>query len=109
MKDIQKVFSNNLKRFLNYNNKTQEDLAKDLNIHRSVVSTWCRGTAFPRADKIMLLSNYFNVDFIEFFIDKDSIQLSNNEFNIIFDNLNEEYKKIIIEQINMFDKMQNSK
>ena len=65
MKDIQKVFSNNLKRFLNYNNKTQEDLAKDLHIHRSVVSTWCRGTAFPRADKIMLLSNYFNVDFIE--------------------------------------------
>lgn len=109
MKDIQKVFSNNLKRFLNYNNKTQEDLAKDLHIHRSVVSTWCRGTAFPRADKIMVLSNYFNVDFIEFFIDKDSVQLSNNEFNIIFDNLNEEYKKIIIEQINMFDKMQNSK
>ena len=97
--DIQYIFSKNLKYYLDLNNKTQEDLSKDLNIHRSVVSTWCRGTAFPRADKIMLLSDYFNIDFIDLFIDKNDL---NNHYTkeivSILSKLDDEYKDILINQ-----------
>lgn len=108
--DIQYIFSKNLKYYLDLNNKTQEDLSKDLNIHRSVVSTWCRGTSFPRADKIMLLSDYFNIDFIDLFTDKTNTDNCYvKEITSILSKLDDEYKDILINQARGIIKTYNSK
>ena len=39
-----KIFSQNLKKFMALNNKTQSDLINDLGFDKSAVSTWCNGT-----------------------------------------------------------------
>ncbi|MBQ2408177.1 MAG: helix-turn-helix transcriptional regulator [Bacilli bacterium] len=108
--DIQHIFAKKLKYFLDLNQKTQKDLAKDLNIHTSVISTWCTGTAFPRADKIMLLSDYFNTDFINFFID-DNIDNNEylNELISIASMLDDEYKELLLNQSRLLLKTQSSK
>jgi len=41
--------------------KTQTDMAKELNLKESTVSSWVNATKYPRRDKIELLADYFNV------------------------------------------------
>ncbi len=55
------IIGDNVKYYLMLNNKTQKDLAKELNISKSVVSSWCTGVRIPRMDKIDMLAKYFNV------------------------------------------------
>ena len=55
-----KVFSDNLKRYMDLYNKSQVDLINDLGLNKSAVSTWCNGTRLPRMDKVNLLANYFH-------------------------------------------------
>lgn len=55
-----KVFSDNLKRYMDLYNKSQIDLINDLGLNKSAVSTWCNGTRLPRMDKVNLLANYFH-------------------------------------------------
>lgn len=55
-----KIFSKNLKKYMEMNGKTQSDLINDLGLNKSAVSTWCNGTRLPRMDKVNLLANYFH-------------------------------------------------
>ena len=57
-----KIFSQNLKKFMALNNKTQSDLINDLGFDKSAVSTWCNGTRLPRMDKVNTLAKYFNIN-----------------------------------------------
>lgn len=109
--NIQNIFSKRLKYFLDLNQKTQKDLAKDLNINTSVVSTWCTGTAFPRADKIMLLSDYFHTDFINFFTENDVSENDKciNEIVSIISMLDDEYKELLLNQSRLLLKTQSKK
>lgn len=111
--DIQQTFSRRLKYFLSLNQKTQKDLSNDLNIPTSVISTWCTGTAFPRADKIMLLSKYFNTEFINFFINDntyiDTCSKYLNEIISIASMLDDRYKELLLEQSKLLLKNQLSK
>lgn len=56
-----KIFSDNLRYYMEFNDKTQVDIIRDLGINKSAVSTWCNGTRLPRMDKIDLLAKYFNI------------------------------------------------
>ena len=58
-KEYQKIFSNNLKHYMNINNKSQIDLINDLGFNKSAVSTWVNGTRLPRMDKVNMLAEYF--------------------------------------------------
>ena len=40
---------------------SQEQLAEQLNISRQAISKWESGQAVPETEKLLLLSNYFNV------------------------------------------------
>lgn len=60
--DFKKIFSSNLKFFLEYNKKNQIDLCNDLSLSKSVVSSWCTGTRLPRMDKVQMLADYFNIN-----------------------------------------------
>lgn len=56
---------------------TQEKMAEELQISRQAISKWESGTTLPDTDKLIQLSDYFNVS-IDYLL-KDSVQLSKNE------------------------------
>ena len=55
------ILSNNLKDLLNRKGKTQTDMAKELDLKESTVSSWINGLKYPRRDKIELMADYFGV------------------------------------------------
>ncbi|MDO4996109.1 MAG: helix-turn-helix domain-containing protein [Bacilli bacterium] len=63
-------FSENLKRLRKENNLSQEELAEKLKVSRQSVSKWESGTAYPEMDKIIQISNMFNVG-IDELLNKD--------------------------------------
>ncbi len=56
-----KIFSKNLRKYMEKFDKTQTDLINDLGFTRSAVSTWVNGTRLPRADKVEMLAQYFHI------------------------------------------------
>lgn len=56
-----KIFSKNLKYYMELNGKSQVDIVNDLGINKSAISTWCNGTRLPRMDKVNMLAQYFNI------------------------------------------------
>lgn len=59
--DFARLFAMNLQHYMNINQKTQKDLARDLGISKATVSTWCNGVRVPRPDAIDTLCGYFNI------------------------------------------------
>lgn len=57
-----KIFSKNLNKYMQLNNKEQIDLVNDLGFNKSAVSTWCNATRLPRMDKVDALAKYFNIN-----------------------------------------------
>lgn len=53
-----KIFSRNLRYYMNLQNKTQIDVINNLGINKSAISTWVNGTRLPRMDKVDLLAKY---------------------------------------------------
>lgn len=59
---FKKIFSKNLRYYMNINKKEQVDLINDLGFNKSSVSTWCNGTRLPRMDKVDALAKYFGIN-----------------------------------------------
>lgn len=57
-----KIFSKNLRYYMELNQKEQIDLINDLGFNKSSVSTWCNGTRLPRMDKVDALAKYFGIN-----------------------------------------------
>lgn len=55
------ILSKNIKKLLERKGKTQTDMAKELNLKESTVSSWVNAAKYPRRDKIELMADYFNV------------------------------------------------
>lgn len=53
------IFSRNLKYYMLLNHKDRNDIARDLNLPYTTVTSWYNGEFYPRIDKIQLLANYF--------------------------------------------------
>lgn len=66
-----KIFSKNLRKYMEKNEKTQVDLINDLGLNRSSISTWCNGTRLPRMDKVDILANYFGIKRSDLIEDKE--------------------------------------
>lgn len=56
-----KILSDNIRRLLHAKGKTQTDMARDLNLSETTVSSWMKGDRYPRLDKIQLMADYFGV------------------------------------------------
>lgn len=69
--DYKIIFSKNLRRYLEKNNKTQNDLIKDLGLSSSTVSNWCTGTKMPRMNSVEMLANYFGISKSDLIENKD--------------------------------------
>ena len=55
-----RIIGKNLKRIAYEHGKTQADIARDLKISKSTVSSWMNGKRVPRMKTIDLLCHYFN-------------------------------------------------
>lgn len=58
--EYSKVVAANLRRIMYDREKTQADLARDLHLNKSTVSSWMNGTRTPKMDKIDLLCSYLS-------------------------------------------------
>lgn len=56
-----KIFSKNLKYYMERNGKSTADLAGDLSFPFSTVSDWVHGKKYPRMDKVQALADYFGI------------------------------------------------
>ena len=56
------TMSNNLKKYLNINNISRNQLSESLGISYSTISDWINGKAYPRIDKIEMMANYFGIN-----------------------------------------------
>lgn len=54
-------FSNKLNELLNLNNKKQIDLHRDLNIPKSTITGYVKGTSLPTMGNLQKIADYFNV------------------------------------------------
>jgi len=57
----EKIFSENLKFYMELNKKSRYDLCRDLQLPYTTFAEWYNGKIYPRIDKIELLANYFNI------------------------------------------------
>lgn len=55
------IFAKNLNYYMNINKKDRNDVARDLDLPYTTVTSWCKGEFYPRIDKIQLLANYFGI------------------------------------------------
>lgn len=55
-----RIIAKNLKRLAYENHKTQADIARDLKLKQSTVSSWMTGKRLPRMDKVDMLCTYFD-------------------------------------------------
>ena len=59
--DYGRVIAKNIKRLAYEKNKTQADIARDLNLSKTTLSSWMSGYRVPRMSKIDMLAKYFGV------------------------------------------------
>lgn len=57
-----KIFSENLNRLLQDREKTQSEVAKEIDVSPQTFNTWTQGIAIPRMEKIQRLADYFHVE-----------------------------------------------
>jgi transcriptional regulator with XRE-family HTH domain len=74
----QKIFSSNLKYYMEIYNKSQIDIINDLGFNKSSVSTWYNGTRLPRMDKVDTLAKYFGVNRSDLIEEKEHTLQSDN-------------------------------
>lgn len=105
-----KIIAKNLKRIAYENQKTQADIARDLRLTQSTVSSWMLGTRIPRMDKIDMLCNYFNVSRAEIMEEEpqhyqEFVKPEERELLRLFRSLNAFGKEVAIDQIEAMTKM----
>ncbi len=66
------IFAKNLQYYMTLNNKTRNDVCRDLDIPYSTFTDWCNANIYPRIDKIQLLANYFDIQKSDLVESKDN-------------------------------------
>lgn len=55
------IFAKNLNYYMDLNKKDRNDIARDLDLPYTTITSWCKGEFYPRIDRIQLLANYFGI------------------------------------------------
>lgn len=56
------IFAKNLKYYMELNNKDRNDIARDLDLPYTTITSWCNAEFYPRIDKIEKLAIYFGIE-----------------------------------------------
>ncbi|MBQ2240823.1 MAG: helix-turn-helix transcriptional regulator [Clostridia bacterium] len=59
--DNKNIFAYNLRKQMELNGKSRNDISQALNISYYTVSDWVNGKKYPRMDKVEMLANYFGI------------------------------------------------
>ena len=59
--DNKNIFAYNLRKQMELNGKSRNDIAQALNISYFTVTDWVNGKKYPRMDKVEMLANYFGI------------------------------------------------
>jgi len=65
------IFANNLRYYMDLNQKSRNQLCSDLGLKYSTVSEWLNTNKYPRIDKIEILADYFNIQKSDLIEDKE--------------------------------------
>ena len=82
-----KIFSENLKRLLSVNGKTQAEVARYIKVSPQTFNTWIQGVALPRMGKVQALADYFRVKKSDL-IDKQNSETRDYEDELINEYIN---------------------
>lgn len=58
---LKRIFSTNLKKYMNLHEKSRSDICNDLGFNYFTVTDWVNGKKYPRMDKIEKLAKYFGI------------------------------------------------
>jgi transcriptional regulator with XRE-family HTH domain len=73
--DNKNIFASNLKKYMEANGKSRNDISEALGISYFTVSDWVNGKKYPRMDKVEMLANYFGIQKSDLIEDKQKINL----------------------------------
>ncbi len=90
--EYRKIFSKNLRYYMNKYNKKQSDLINDLGLSSSTISNWCTGEKLPRMDKVQILADYFHINKSDLIEEKEQ-QDETPKIMQFYDKLNDLGKK----------------
>lgn len=68
-----KIFSKNLRRYMDSKDMNTMDLSKTLDVAYTTVADWVKGNSYPRIDKIEMMANYFNIEKSDLIEDKRNL------------------------------------
>ena len=66
------VFAKNLKKYMQLNGKTRNEVCHALGLKYTTFADWVNGKKYPRMDKIEMLANYFGIKKSDLIEDNDS-------------------------------------
>lgn len=81
------IFSQNLNYYLKKKGYNQSDLLKAINVSKSTMSTWCRGTRLPRMHHIQALADYLNIEKSMLIEDMNIENKENKDISSIINNI----------------------
>ena len=61
IENVKRSFVNNLKKLMEENDKTQNDIAQIAGVSQGTVSDWLTGKKYPRMDKIQKITDFFGL------------------------------------------------
>ena len=77
------IFASNLTTFMRKHNESQVDIAKLLDVSKSTISAYCKGTQMPRMDKVEILAQHYGVLKSDLLEDKNSVETASNNDTLI--------------------------
>ncbi len=94
-------------------NKSQTDIAKDLNVSPQNISNWERNTSIPKLSELIKIANYFGVSTDYFLKEQNEIKTKEEKLKQVFketgimkgNNLTDEEIQEVIKQLEIFIKM----
>lgn len=60
--EINQTISRNLQKYLDKNNRTQQELAEFIGVSQATVSNWCKGTKMPRMSKVDMICGFLGIN-----------------------------------------------
>ena len=65
--DFKIVFGDNLKKMIDFSEKNQREIAKEIGCSQKSISNWINGTSQPKMEHILRMVKYFDCDYDDLF------------------------------------------
>jgi transcriptional regulator with XRE-family HTH domain len=99
--NINRIFSNNLRKWLSIRHKTQADMYKKMGVSSASAADWCTGIKIPRVDKIVELADWLMIELSDLLEDGD--RTPSDMDRLIYRLKDDRYFYELVRDINGFD------